>query len=68
MPKSNIMPNQSLIKGNIFKTAARGQAADKPINPRCNCEARAKMLVVTRPRVVRLRIEAIFKPRNQSSV
>jgi hypothetical protein len=62
------MPDQRLIEGDVFKTAARWQAAYKPISPRRNCKTRAKMLVVTRPGIVRLRIKAIFEPRDQPAI
>jgi hypothetical protein len=68
VPESNIITDQRLIERDVFIAAARWQAADKPVRPRGNCEAGAKMLVVTRPGIVRLRIETIFKPRDQSPI
>jgi len=62
------MPNHRLIKRDVFKVAARWQAADRPIDPRCKCKACAKMLVMARPGVMGLWIETILDPRDHPSI
>lgn len=68
MAKWDVLTHQCLIEGNIFETFSGWQAAHLAIDFRAYGHAAGKVLMMTWPGIVRLRVAGIFQPGDQQTI